>query len=164
MSAFLITSGTSNSFWEVVPLFDPQFMMTDDSNAFYNAFQQVFPRSKAQKILWSFHVSQFIERKLTCLPVSRNVIRIKKSRLSPFFQSKEVKAVGSMFRSMLTKPLSTAFEDSYASFIKWLSQRNSEMVNVSHFFQPRSSLMFINKRPIVSLFEHMEQYYSDRRN
>lgn len=48
---------------EVIPHFDTQFLMTDDTCVFSNAFAAIFPSSKAEKILCSFHIAQSFKRK-----------------------------------------------------------------------------------------------------
>ncbi|RCN45214.1 hypothetical protein ANCCAN_08787, partial [Ancylostoma caninum] len=40
---------------KVIPHFDTRFAMTDDTYVFFNAFMKVFPDSRAQKVLCSFH-------------------------------------------------------------------------------------------------------------
>ncbi|KAK6758768.1 hypothetical protein RB195_016161 [Necator americanus] len=42
---------------------NPQYVMTDDTYVFYNAFKAVFPSSQAAKVLCSFHISQALQRK-----------------------------------------------------------------------------------------------------
>ncbi|ETN73395.1 hypothetical protein NECAME_13541 [Necator americanus] len=42
---------------------NPQYVMTDDTYVFYNAFKAVFPASRAAKVFCSFHISQALQRK-----------------------------------------------------------------------------------------------------
>ncbi|KAK6022780.1 hypothetical protein OSTOST_11508 [Ostertagia ostertagi] len=44
----------------LLPCFDTEYFMSDDCNSFYNGFVKVFPQSRAQKLLCSFHVIQKI--------------------------------------------------------------------------------------------------------
>ncbi|KAL6726151.1 hypothetical protein Aduo_008153 [Ancylostoma duodenale] len=55
--------GNGFPFKGCVSKFDPKYVITDDTYVFYNAFKEVFPLSRAIKILCSFHVSQTLQRK-----------------------------------------------------------------------------------------------------
>ncbi|KAK6030993.1 hypothetical protein OSTOST_02862, partial [Ostertagia ostertagi] len=45
-----------------IPHFDARYIMTDDTNVFYNAYNATFPQSRAQKILCSFHISKSVKK------------------------------------------------------------------------------------------------------
>ncbi|EYC34756.1 hypothetical protein Y032_1503g3899, partial [Ancylostoma ceylanicum] len=48
---------------ECIPQFETQYLMTDDTHVFYNAFKSVFPHSRAFKLLCAFHIKQAFKRK-----------------------------------------------------------------------------------------------------
>ncbi|CAJ0609515.1 unnamed protein product [Cylicocyclus nassatus] len=80
------------------------FLMTDDTLTFYNAFKSVFPESRAQKVPCAFHVSQAFLRK-------------HKELLS----SPDVSIAQHMFNALLGEVNPRKFEENFNAYISWLT-------------------------------------------
>lgn len=48
---------------DLMPDFDREFFITDDTKVFYNAFPTTFASSKIFKLLCSFHIAQTLKRR-----------------------------------------------------------------------------------------------------
>ncbi|KHJ78359.1 hypothetical protein OESDEN_22020, partial [Oesophagostomum dentatum] len=48
-----------------LPSFYTDYLMTDDTNTFWNGFKKIFPESTAKKLLCHWHVQQAIKRSAT---------------------------------------------------------------------------------------------------
>ncbi|KAL6736554.1 hypothetical protein Aduo_006893 [Ancylostoma duodenale] len=88
---------------ECVPGFDPQYVMTDDTNVFYNAFKSVFPMSKALKMFCAFHINQALERKH-----------------KEFLKECDVPTANHLFHSLVFDMDAKKFESSYSAYMTWL--------------------------------------------
>ncbi|KAK6037697.1 hypothetical protein COOONC_24799 [Cooperia oncophora] len=106
-----------------IPEFDTRFIMTDDTNVFYNAFSNTFPQSRAQKILCSFHVSKCFQRKL-----------------NESLQSDDAKLGQRLFRELFHQALPSSFERKYAAFVTWISSKDpGGLVEVSRNLKTSAS-------------------------
>ncbi|CAJ0592561.1 unnamed protein product [Cylicocyclus nassatus] len=89
---------------ECVPHFEPQFVVTDDTYVFFNAFKKVFPSSRANKLLCSFHISQSFERK------HKELLGVTNAS-----------AAQSRIKRILIETDPLKFENAYADYLSWLT-------------------------------------------
>ncbi|KAK6021301.1 hypothetical protein OSTOST_13026, partial [Ostertagia ostertagi] len=97
---------------DLIPDFDTQFVMTDDCGTFYNAFMDVFPESKARKVLCRFHLSQTVGRKL-----------------KEFLRTEDVRTGNALFSEVISQSNAAEFEKLYDAFLKWVGSKSHEMLS-----------------------------------
>ncbi|VDK75554.1 unnamed protein product [Cylicostephanus goldi] len=88
---------------QLVPSFDPQYFMPDDTLTFFNAFKTVFPYSRAKKVLCCFHVLQIFKRKHK---------ELLKAEFLPTAEK--------LIRAILFDTDKVNFENGFAAYMTWL--------------------------------------------
>ncbi|KAK6762544.1 hypothetical protein RB195_023317 [Necator americanus] len=87
---------------------NPQYIMTNDTYVFYNAFKAVFPSSRAAQMLCSSHIRQALQRK------HKELLKDSDVRTGKRFLS-----------SLLIETDARVFENKYSAFMTWLSSIGS---------------------------------------
>ncbi|KAK6046036.1 zinc finger, C2H2 type [Cooperia oncophora] len=117
--SFRMTSQEISTLFRIIknllPQFDTQFVMTDDCGVFYNGFMDVFPLSRAQKILCKFHLSQSIGRKL-----------------KETLKREDVKIGTALFSQLLDESEPSQFERMYVAFLSWIGSRKRRNAIAQH--------------------------------
>ncbi|VDO98040.1 unnamed protein product [Heligmosomoides polygyrus] len=88
---------------DLMPDFDTEFFITDDTNVFYNAFSAMFPSSKTSKLLCSFHIAQTMKR-----------------RHKELLQGSNASLADKLFRRLLYETTVPQFESYFSSYLSWL--------------------------------------------
>ncbi|KAK6058161.1 hypothetical protein COOONC_04272 [Cooperia oncophora] len=99
----------------LLPEFDTHFFMSDDCNSFYNGFIRIFPYTKAQKLLCSFHIIQAIKR--------NSRVKLKQKNLA----ESVVVAVRRLCKTSNPNDFESKYQD-LLSFLEWTGRKRYDRV------------------------------------
>uniref|UniRef100_A0A183F923 SWIM-type domain-containing protein n=1 Tax=Heligmosomoides polygyrus TaxID=6339 RepID=A0A183F923_HELPZ len=130
---------------KLIPDFDTEFFMSDDTNTFYNGFLCEFPNTQSLKILCAFHIIQSVTRNANRKLKEKSLVSIVKKEVANLCRTRVEAQFKERYEKML-KFLTEKGENGLVDYFKnnW-SNRLSQWGGYASIFSPFNTSMAVER-------------------